>query len=65
MSAKARYRWVWVFVSEEGRIWPSTTWFSRSTTTMSSGVRSSYATPLGLMATAPRSRSTWETLPKV
>ena len=43
----------------------STTRPSKSTTTMSAGRRSSYGTPLGLMANTPRSRSAALTLPHV
>src|SRR5688572_4417677 len=59
------YRIAWVFVSDDGRRLPATVFPSKSTITIFSGDRSSYGTPLGLIAKTPRARSTALTFPKV
>src|SRR5437763_4791014 len=65
ISSNARYRTRCVGVSVDGRRSPTTTLPSRSSITMSSARNSSYATPLGLIATSPRSRSIPLALPHV
>jgi hypothetical protein len=52
-------------VSDDGFNFPSTTCPSKSNTTMSSGLKSSYSTPLGLMHHNPLARSIPLTFPQV
>jgi hypothetical protein len=66
IAENARYSSRCVGVSDEGRREPSTTSpVSIDTTTICAGVRSPYATPLGLIASTPAPRSTADTLPNV
>src|SRR5699024_11664048 len=65
ISGNALYNSICVAVSLEGFKSPSTTSPSKLTTTIFSGVSSSYSTPLGLMTINPFSRSIPLTFPQV
>ena len=66
ISGNARYSAACVGVSLEGFSSPSTRLPSAmDTITMSSALRLSYGTPLGLMANTPAARSASDTLPHV